>query len=212
MSTIFSNERSRRVVGMLLLGVVACGDGSTGPEAPPPPTVDGVMDQEEWDGATLIPISGDLIPGKGPSTLLVTTDGTDLFIGLHIQDLAQAEDALSVRIDNDNDNVHTPGDDLLTLALPDDFYDLHFSGTSYVGDIGQHGRGSVGQAGAWAFYEISHPLDSGDPDDIAIEVGDTIGLCLQYFDNGTASSGQPAGCVLVANQQSNYVDVSVQRP
>ena len=177
-----SNERSSPwAVGVLLFGVAACGDGGTGPETPPSPTIDGVQDLEEWNGATVIPIGGELITGKGPSTLMVTTDGTDLFVALEIQDQAETDDALSVRFDNGNDNVHTDGDDWVTLSPPGDLNDGNFSGliSSYVGDLATHGSGSVGQVGGTAFYEISHPLDSGDPDDIAIDVGDTVGLCLQ---------------------------------
>ena len=45
---------------------------------------------------------------------------------------------------------------------------------------------------------------------MAIAPGDTIGLCIRYFLDGTSSSGSvyPTSCVLTANQQSLYVDVA----
>lgn len=202
----------------LLLLLTSCGsDGGTGPVPEPasPPTIDGVRSPGEWDGATVIPITGGLITGGGPSTVFVTTDGTNIYLALEITDEAEAGDVFSVRFDNDNDDVLTHGDDIVGLIAPgtisDGYYHLESGG--YTSDEGSmDGEGAVGQDGETAFYELSHPLNTGDPDDLAADVGDTVGLCFRYSNAGSTNSGQPDACALLINTQANYVDVTLELP
>lgn len=66
---------------------------------------------------------------------------------------------------------------------------------------------AVENNGTTNFFEASHPLNSGDPNDFSLSAGDTIGFCLIYFKDGMAitDSTYPTSCNLVMNEQLLYV-------
>lgn len=86
------------------------------------------------------------------------------------------------------------------------FVDAYYNGAAYSLDAQQDGMtaGSYLMDGT-AFIEVSHPLNSGDVNDIAIAAGDRFGLCVSYFDDNTVSRASPLGCELTGNEQDRYV-------
>jgi hypothetical protein len=208
------NRAIARGPGLLLIAALAvgCGDDGTAP-LPQPPTIDGIRSPGEWDGATEFQPTTEIAPGIGPSTILITTDGTNLYVALEVTDQAAPTDQFEVRFDNDNDNLLTVGDDAFGLSGSGAITDGQYSGGSYtLDDVSQDGEGAVGQDGATAFYEFSHPLNTGDPDDLAAEVGDIVGMCFRYFNDGAGSSGVPGSCALTVTQQGTYLDVTIKLP
>lgn len=199
---------------LLALLVAGCGDDSSGPEAAGPPVIDGSYDPEEWAGATVVPITDPLWNGSPGSTLYVTTDGTDLFLGVRVPTGGEilGDEEVHIRFDNDNDDVDTVGDDALTLG-PDGFEDQHFAPGHYrTPDQNNDGNGAYAAAGGDLFFELRHPLNSGDPDDMAIAPGSVIGLCVRYFRDGGFSGEFPDDCIFAVNGQTLYHDVVVDLP
>ena len=64
------------------------------------------------------------------------------------------------------------------------------------------------------FFEMSHPLNSGDVNDFSLSVGDVLGICIRYFDDGTASTSStwPEGCVLASEEQGLYHEITIVSP
>jgi hypothetical protein len=167
------------------------------------PTIDGVKSPGEWDGAASRSVFSSF-PG---STLYVMNDDQNLYLGIEVlgdTDLT-GTDAVSALFDNDRDLVFTQYDDQVRLRTGD-YLDLHYeTGTGFgVVDPLQNGGGAVGRAGGANFFEISKPLNVGDPRDFALVTGDRVGICLLYRNNGSGSSpggDHPSGCLTAPDQQ-----------
>ena len=177
-------------------------------------SIDGRQGPGEWDDALEIPVFGDALPG---STLFVMVDAYDIFIALRVSDATQSfDDIFEIRFDGAHNGVLDDGDDSVALTGDSVFSDSHYeaAGPFYLGDASSDGAGvTTGRAG-FNFFEISHPLNSGDDGDLAVAPGDTIGICLRYFLDGTNTSGMtfPRGCFLASNEQSLYADLTLATP
>ncbi len=183
-----------------------------------PPTIDGVMSTGEWDDADSIYVfSG----SWANSTLYVMNDQYKLYIALSVVDSTfksgsnlAGNDSFNVRFDNDHNNVTDDGDDK-AWTTSTSYYDLHYQASAAgwgTFDSQVDGSGAGGTTGSTNFFEISKPLDSGDPDDFSLTVGDLIGACVSYFDDGIAYSSfsvYPADGRLAVNAQVKYFDIII---
>ena len=199
----------------LALGMLPASAGSAGAHADTPltagygtPVIDGSRGAGEWD--EVVPRS--VFTGLAGSLLYVSNDGTNLYLALWAPDpTVTINDQFRVRIDDDHDGLNTEGDDELGVVGTGNFFDLHFStGFWNQGDAFSNGSGAAGSVDGGAFFEMAHPLDSGDIYDMAIAPGDTIGLCIRYNIDGTSPSTDvyPSDCMNSLNAQSLYVDVA----
>ena len=180
-------------------GVIGAGTGT--------PTIDGVRGAGEWDAASPKAV----FTGLSGSLLYVLLDDTNIYLALWVPDgTLTITDQFRIRIDGDHDGLNTQGDDELGITGTGIFFDLHYdSGFWNQGDPFAHGSAAVGPLDGGAFYEVAHPLNSGDPFDISAAKGDTLGLCVRYNNAGVASNQDvfPTDCMNSVTQQSQYVDV-----
>ena len=188
-------------------------------------TVDGIQSSGEWDAATKIPVFAGELSG---STLRVMNDEKNLYFALSVvDDTLTSDDRFEIRFDNSHNGVLDVNDDsggftLFPLGLNgaigkaiSKYYgaitirDGHFDGTNWIGDQSTHGIGAVQKDGIRNFIEFSKPLASGDASDINLSIGDTVGICVTYFKDGTATSNTQFGpnCRLLSQEQNLYGDV-----
>lgn len=169
--------------------------------------IDGIKSPGEWNGASSVAVfSG--------TTLYYMNDDENLYLALEVEDeTLTPEDRFEIRFDNTLDGVDTAGDDELN-ALLDDLSDQHFSPSWGVVDAQQDGEAAAGSSGGVNFFEVAHPLNSGDPDDFALSVGSSVGYCLRYFDDGTSTSSTsyPTDCDLIVNGQTLYDVLTIAGP
>ncbi|MGD2071778.1 MAG: hypothetical protein PVI57_24140 [Gemmatimonadota bacterium] len=169
------------------------------------PTVDGTLAPGEWDAATAYPIFAGAHAG---STARFLVDGTDLYVLLRVPVPAGTELGTgSVRFDNTLD-LELSGDDVIG-APPSGFFDGHFEESLRpdLEDDGSSGRGIQGTEG---IVELRHPLSSGDPEDIDVARGGSVGVCLRYNSELTSTSNEtshPAGCILTSSAQRTYAEL-----
>lgn len=178
-----------------------------------PPTIDGVMSSGEWDDAdTVLVFNG----SWANSTIYVMNDEDNLYIALLVVDSTfMSTDSMSVRFDNDHNHV-TDEDDDKAWAYPTTYNDMHFEAAALgwgTSDSQSDGSGTGGTTGSGTnFFEISKPLNSGDPEDFNLTMGDTVGACVSYFDDGTAYSKDtvyPVDGRLAIHAQAKYFDILI---
>src|SRR2546422_9832153 len=174
------------------------------------PTIDGTFSSKEWQSSATIEFNityniGDRIT---PGVLYVMNDANNLYLGIKVKDTSFNQwDVLEFFFDNNNTGVMTKGNDVLQ-------YDVNALMTSQVGFfdefLNSFGSGHLGQAedrafggrtdgmgagsgdGQYNYFEMSHPLNSGDKGhDISLKPGDTFGLLLRYDDDGRIGSFWP---------------------
>ncbi len=194
-------------MGSLLLSTsVLAHSGDTVPAAYGTAVIDGVASPGEWDAATSIPVFSGLIGSR----LFVMDDLVNLYLGLFVPDPTFTDfDQFVVRIDSPHDGSQMVGDDELFLTAPAQFHDGHFNGTFWGNDDSQQdGTGAAGTSPEGHFFEVAHPLNSGDPDDLYVFAGATIGLCVRYSNDGVGSGADvhPGLCFNTVNQQNLYLD------
>lgn len=199
-----------KLIRALALAAVLFTSGAAAEEAPivagfGTPIIDGVLSPGEWDAATPRPVFTGLLG----SILYVLNDDANLYLALWVPDPTfTGTDQFRVRIDSAFDGVSVPGDDEIAVVAPSLFFDMClFEGFWGVLDGSTHGDGAASAVEGGNFFEMAHPLASGDPRDMVIAVGDTIGLCLRYNnDNSTSESNiYPTDCLDAGTQQSLYV-------
>ncbi len=169
-------------------GVVLSGFGTA--------TIDGVLSPGEWDSAGSIDFSVTLPGNDGggttPAILFVMNDGTNLYLGLKIVRSALGSANVVFTFDNNHNGVPgvENGDDVLGFSFT--FLDNVRTNAppcppgppGYCGprdaEIGgsTDGQGAATNDGEFSFYELSHPLNSGDPNDFSLSAGQTVGFTL----------------------------------
>jgi hypothetical protein len=144
------------------------------------PVIDGIKGADEWSAATSVAV----FPG---GTFYYTNDDTHLYIALEMADAtAQPADGFRIRFDDTQDGVATVGDNELLVRM-DSYFDRHRSMFGWgVDDTQRDGTAADGASAGVNFFEVSFPLNSGDPNDFALSAGDAVGFCLQYLNNGLA--------------------------
>ena len=159
------------------------------------PAVDGLFDSGEWSGARTYPLvierpEGGTTPGK----LYSLNDSTDLYIAVRYERTTiDAITEVGITFDWQGDGIYTDGDDSVGLqgfACPAPvFYDgfigsstppCELAGICNTNDISdggtEDGAGAIGRDGIMMTYELRHPLNSGDPHDMAVTSGTTMEL------------------------------------
>jgi hypothetical protein len=149
-----------------------------------PPTIDGMISPaDEWEGAAQVSVFTGSYSG---STFYVMNDKDNLYLALSVVDSTfTANDVVSVRFDNDHNGLLSHFDDKLyptTTGFRDSYYN---SALGWLSDPYQvDGSSAAGILEGANFFEISHPLNSGDPYDFSLSEGDIVGFCLSYFNDG----------------------------
>jgi hypothetical protein len=160
--------------------------------------------------------------GTTPATLLVMSDATNLYLAVKVARPSLDDSSYPTYIgsgvvfdfDNNHDGIWPEnGDDALVLnaATGTGFFDdvrtnqlppcdpdspaawCGVEDTDLGGTI--DGHGAVKNDGQYSFYEISHPLDSGDVGhDFALAPGSTVGFSLKFrfCDTGCVDTAIPA--------------------
>ncbi|MCA1827940.1 MAG: hypothetical protein ABR567_21010 [Myxococcales bacterium] len=161
-------------------------------------TIDGVLSPGEWDTAATFTFDVNL-PGGGttPGTLYVMDDHVNMYVALSFaRGTVDLGNSFDVQFDNDDSGFpYANGDDVLVVnpdfdpPLIDDvrtnappcppgrrpgtcgFRDVDLGGTN-------DGQAAFHNDGATTVYELSHPLDSGDPNDFSLKPGDRVGMAI----------------------------------
>lgn len=166
------------------------------------PTVDGTIDPTvEWGMADTQEFS---ISGSCNGTLFVMNDAANLYLAVKIVDddfgmNVSTRDFVMFHFDNDHDSVGPEvGDDCLVCISNginfDQFYESPGSDWDSLNLGTDDGAAAASGDGTYNYFEISHPLDSGDDaHDFSLAVGDTVGFMIQYADNNTFVGGWPTG-------------------
>src|SRR2546425_1576288 len=173
-----------------------------------PPIIDGTLSSKEWQSASSIEFNityniGDRTPG----VLYVMNDANNLYLGIKVKDTSFNQwDVLEFFFDNNNTGVMTKGDDVLQfdvnalmtshIGFFDEFLNSYPAGLGQTEDraVGgtTDGTGAGSGDGHYNYFEISHPLNSGDKGhDISLKPGDTFGLLVRYDDDGRIGSFWP---------------------
>jgi hypothetical protein len=183
--------------------------GSPIPSAFGTATIDGVKSPGEWSAATPVSVFSGLVG----SQLYVMDNAINLYLGLFVPDgTFTPGDQFGVRIDSQHDAVTDLGDDEVSVTGAASFGDSHYTGL-YWGyyDADQNGFGAGSAVSGGNFFEISHPLNDGDPQDLFVMPGQTIGLCVRYSNDSGGSSLDvyPSGCLYGGASEAGYVDYVV---
>lgn len=174
------------------------------------PVIDGIKSPDEWGAAVAVAV----FTG---ATFYAMNDDENLYIAFEVSDPTLTNDIFEISFDNTLDGVNTVGDDVLVVTLAG-LADGHFgTHTANVRDTQQDGTAAVGASGGVNFFELAHPLDSGDPNDFALSLGSDVGYCLRYFLDGIATSltsfprTSTSSC-LTTGDQSLYAVLSITAP
>lgn len=166
-------------------------------------TLDGAISPGEWDGAAEYAVFGG--PTLSGSSARFMADATNLYVLVTYPDSISSA---AIRFDNTLDLVMS-GDDLIGGSLWG-FADLVFSEGRYVRDSVAHGSVGAAVTSSSAVFEFSHPLDSGDPQDIDIDQASAVGVCLSAGIGGTAGDiSEPGGCIVLIGAQRDYAELKL---
>ena len=162
------------------------------------PTIDGEMGLGEWwvadhtDFTTIGTMYQNVPDFNG--TVWVMNDAENLYMFIRFRS-SLADGGIRIMFDNDNDEDEWDlGDDAIFYGWDSEwdadeeqdegFKDKHFS--SWPDDGRQDGAGASLHLGniypLFRCVEFSHPLDSGDPEDFSLAIGDTVGFQIYIFD------------------------------
>jgi PKD repeat protein len=165
-----------------------------------PPNIDGIIRAGEWTNMMPITLNGYINPQNTlTGELYVMNDNNDIYIAVVIPDDNPDADYLLLDFDLGNDHVATNGDeDAIGFDLnrfyprfPVGYTDLHWAAGWWDEDANAHGNGAQsyepahpGVPGEY-WYVFTKPLKSGDTQDMALNVGDTVGFRIEVRDGTT---------------------------
>jgi len=162
-------------------------------------TIDGVMAAGEWDGAGSIEFEAILPPDyryavdTAPATLYVLNDRENLYLGIRIGQVGFSGGGAAFIFDDENDGRMGPGEDVVRIDRAAGFVDgvLHTACGSPVVVLcpesdrllgtTQDGAGASLDNGEFTFFELSHPLNSSDPNDVGLAGGDVLGFSMTLW-------------------------------
>jgi len=150
------------------------------------PRVDGNFSLGEYAGAAQYSLDVTL-PERGtvPAKLYITNDGKNVYMALRFaRTYLDSSNGLAVAFDSNRTGVLDGGDDLIGLSYSPWSGAEAFDGLYYTGGICPpgslcsgsdedhdnglpHVNAAFGWNGSMATYELSHPIWSGDADDVA---------------------------------------------
>jgi hypothetical protein len=160
--------------------------------------VDGIFSLGEWDNAATVDLTINL-PGGGATsgTIYVMNDQTNLYLALRVE-RSVIDQAATVAFAFNNGDSGTSlgaGDDAILLDVfggtDQVFFDIFYYTNSscppftlcsdYDVNAGgsNDGEGGFSNDGTYSYFELSHPLNSGDPHDFSLAPGQTV-LCWPF--------------------------------
>jgi hypothetical protein len=196
------------MVSIACILAVACSSSPTGSgsNTPAPVTIDGVKSAGEWDDATSVAaFSG--------ATFYYKVIGDSLYVAFQVSSsILTPTDAIDVRFDNTHSGTLAENDDEMEATGVGYFIDGHAVADEWgYTDREQNGVAAAANANGVSFFEFAHPLDSGDPQDFALQPGDVVGYCLAYVNNGSTGDAttHPTGCLEAGNDLSGYATLTI---
>jgi len=156
------------------------------------PTINGVFSPGEWAKAGQTTFSVNTIDGPASATMYVMNDAANLYVGFTIT--YPTWSSVEIDFSNDNSGAFQNGDDAIGFnSSLNRFYDMFrtnldpcsssapgacgFNDADYGGTV--DGSGASSSAGGVTYYELSHPLNSGDTGhDFSLVPGDSVGFTL----------------------------------
>ena len=153
----------------------------------PPPTIDGVISEGEWDAATQQTFVVHFPAGDTAiATLYVRNDADNLYLAVQYPRVGlDSINLLGFEFDlNNNGTGPEDGDEYFNFQPTTGFSDAYRSGCvpgpCGVTTDGTHGFGAFANGGGVAAFELVHALNSGETGkDFAITSTTTVGLLLQ---------------------------------
>jgi hypothetical protein len=164
------------------------------------PVVDGTLSAGEWDAAGRFDFNANLPPDLGggtvPATLYLMNDAQSLYVGLKVDNPSTAgTSSFLATFNNDHSTggAEQEGDEVMEFersgtggVFQDNFIHRTTSGfclckdTDYGGT--SEGAGKYTKDAVSSFYELSHPLDTGDnAHDFSVGFGSRVGLDFYFI-------------------------------
>lgn len=158
------------------------------------PTIDGNIEDDEWASAHKVTFNSKY----GESTIYVMNDATNLYFALKIRDtnlgdiIGQFDQVVIDFHLPDDGSPYGAGDDLIGCAPPRSFDDSHNLGNDvFSADRQVDGECAVTRIGNFNHFELRHPFNSGDPQDIALGYGQSVAVRFVIFDEGRVADVFP---------------------
>ena len=185
------------------------------------PTIDGIIDEDaEWANAATVTF---LIP-EGDATIYVMNDRRYLYIAAKVSDNTLDEvvnvglDIFTIDFDVRHDGLQfNVGEDTISIGARNRAGDGFVGpGLDILDDQIIDVDGMVGRVGNYNHFEILHPIDSGDANDINAVYGGTIGARFLLFDESGSDQRTitvyPKTVSAQDSDQSNWADISIIAP
>jgi hypothetical protein len=187
--------------------------------------VDGIFSAGEWDNAATVDLTINL-PGEGTTsgTIYVMNDQTNLYLALRLE-RSVVDQAVTVAFAFNNGDSGTSlgaGDDAILLDVfggtDQVFFDIFYYTNSscppftlcsdYDVNAGgsNDGEGGFSNDGTYSYFELSHPLNIGDPHDFSLVPGQTV-LCwpfVRLLDSTDYGDTTPGGMSLLIASPPNH--------
>ena len=162
----------------------------------PPDVSDGNLNtfDGEWVDAQInyVPFLG----GAFTVAIYIKNDATNLYMAAQVPDPVEnlGGDYIQVWFDNFQDGEALPGYEDIKMYYPGgapEYQDLHLviNIPPWSADASVDGSGGYSHDGSQYTFEFSLPLNSGDPQDVAVSPGDMMVLMAHYFEDETDTSG-----------------------
>ncbi len=166
------------------------------------PTIDGVITEGEWQNQRSIILSGFFDPSVTRSAdIYLMNDATNLYVAIVLRGDRRSGDGIFIDIDAGHDHVATKGgEDIFGYNMDGNlknrgfgtlYNDGHWNaeGTGWVPDTQEQGAGVrvVNFNTDTYTYEFSHPLSSGDPQDMAVAPGGVVGFRIEAWRGDTTA-------------------------
>ena len=185
------------------------------------PQIDGIINDDEWASADRITYP---IP-EGEATIYVMNDQRSLYIAAKIEDneldeiVNVALDIFTIDFDVRHDGMtFSEGEDTISIGARTRIGDGFVGPSGSILDDGQidvDGFVSRDNNG-FNHFEISHPLDSGDANDIVVQPGDTVGVRFVLFDGSGSDrvtiTALPTGLSPESTAQNGWADITIAEP
>jgi hypothetical protein len=162
--------------------------------APRESTIDGKINDDEWAAAA----KADVDTLYGRSTVYIMNDAKNLYIAVMVRDKNLGNTigrydqvVVDLHAPDDNGQFKT-GDDSVGCQPPRTFDDAFVtSDGSFLSDRSIDGECVVTRIGDFNHFELRHPFNSGDQQDIALKLGDGAAFRIVIFDDGKVADVFP---------------------
>lgn len=178
------------------------------------PTIDGVISNGEWGDPVLDTWMNYTSFSSGNSEthkfiMYIMNDKVNLYIGIIIYDedfnTTDSYDVLELYFDSNHNGIQDTFEDVKSIRISDyqdgpfdlTLNDRYFHEDGYTTSDTQNDGKAVGkhtnqEIGDYVF-EFEIPLNSGDPQDISVNSGDTLGLYITYTEMKLMDGGYTQG-------------------